>query len=70
MRAGISAGAAFSAAGVGFVALSLFTDISRPTWVIADNVKGVLGFTLCGLAGLLTARQTRHAGSGAAAGAP
>ena len=34
-----------------------------------DNVKGVIGFGLCGLAGFLTARNTHRASSGAAAGA-
>jgi hypothetical protein len=69
IKAGIAAGAAFSTVGIGFVAVSLFTDISRSTWVTFDSVKGVIGFAFCGVAGLLTARQTHHAGSGAAAGA-
>jgi hypothetical protein len=69
MKAGIGAGAAFSTVGIGFVAVSLFTDISRSTWVTFDSVKGVIGFAFCGLVGFLIARQTHQAGSGAAAGA-
>jgi hypothetical protein len=69
MKSGIGAGVAFSAVGIGFVAVSLFTDISRSTWVALDNVKGVIGFAFCGLAGFLTARQTHRLGLGVAAGA-
>ena len=68
-KAGLSAGAAFSGVGIAFVAVSLFTDISRPTWVVLDNLKGLIGFAFCGLAGFLTARHTQRATSGAAAGA-
>ena len=69
LRAGIGAGVAFSTVGVAFVAVSLFTDISRSTWVTLDSVKGLIGFAFCGLGGFLIARQTPQAGSGAAAGA-
>ena len=69
LKAGLAAGAAFSVVGIAFVAVSLFTDISRSTWVVLDNVKGVIGFAFCGLAGFLTARHTLRASSGAAAGA-
>lgn len=68
-KTGLAAGAAFSVVGVTFVAASLFTDMSRPAWVILDNVKGVIGFGFCGLAGLVAARRTHRARSGAAAGA-
>ena len=34
-----------------------------------DNLKGMIGFAFCGLAGFLTARHTGRARSGAAAGA-
>jgi len=69
LKAGIGAGAAFSAVGLAFVAVSLFTKIGRPTWVVIDNVKGAIGFGFCGLAGWFTGRQTLRATSGAAAGA-
>jgi hypothetical protein len=69
LKAGLSAGAAFSVVGIAFVAVSLFTDISRSMWVALDNVKGVIGFGFCGLAGILTGRRTHRAGLGAAAGA-
>ncbi len=69
MKTGLGAGIAFSFVGVTFVAVSLFTDISRSAWVILDNAKGVVGFGFCALAGLLAARNTHRARSGAAAGA-
>lgn len=69
LKNGLGAGAAFSVVGIAFVAVSLFTDISRSAWLVLDNVKGVIGFGFCGLAGLLTARHSHRAGSGAAAGA-
>ena len=69
LKAGLSAGAAFSVVAIAFVGVSLFADISRPTWVALDNLKGVIGFAFCGLAGFQAARHTQHAGSGAAAGA-
>jgi hypothetical protein len=69
LKAGIVAGAGFSTVGVAFVLVSLFTDVSRPTWLILDNLKGAIGFGLCGLAGFLTGRRTHRAVSGALAGA-
>ncbi len=69
VKNGLCAGTAFSVVGVAFVAVSLFTDISRSAWLALDQVKGVIGFAFCGLAGVLTALRTRRAGSGAAAGA-
>jgi hypothetical protein len=68
VRCGLWAGAAFCVAGVAFVAASLFTDIS-PAWIVLNTAKGAVGFAFCGLAGLLAARRTGHARSGAAAGA-
>lgn len=68
-KVGLGAGAGFSAVGIAFVAVSLFTDISRPMWLALDSGKGDIGFGLCRLAGFLTARPTHRAGSGAAAGA-
>jgi len=69
LKTGLSAGAAFSAMGIAFVGMSLFTDVSRPVWVVLDNVKGAIGFAFCGLAGFLTGRRTLRATAGAAAGA-
>ena len=69
LKAGLSAGAVFSMVGIAFVTVSLFTGISRSTWVALDNVKGMIGFGVCGVAGFLTARRTHRASSGAAAGA-
>jgi hypothetical protein len=69
LKAGLSAGAAFSAVGIAFVLLSLFTEISRPMWMVLDNVKSVIGFGFCGIAGFLAGRQTHRATSGARAGA-
>ena len=69
LKTGLSAGAAFSAVGIAFVGISLFTDVSRPVWVVLDNAKGAIGFAFCGLAGFLTGRRTLRARAGAAAGA-
>lgn len=69
LKTGIAAGAGFSVVGIAFVALSLFTDISRTTWVVLDNAKGVVGFGLCGLAGFFAGRLSHRARAGAAAGA-
>lgn len=69
IKAGLAAGVLFSVVGVTFVAVSLFTEIPRPAWVVLDNVKGVVGFGCCALAGALVARQTGRASFGAAAGA-
>ena len=69
LKAGLGAGAAFSVVGIAFVGISLFTDVSRPMWVVLDNVKGVIGFAFCGVAGFLTGRRTQRAIMGAAAGA-
>jgi hypothetical protein len=55
--------------GIAFVAVSLFTDISRTTWVFLDNAKGAVGFGFCGLAGFLIGRRTNRAVFGAASGA-
>ena len=55
--------------GIAFVAVSLFTDISRTTWVVLDNAKGAIGFGFCGLAGFLIGRRTNRAVFSAAAGA-
>ena len=69
LKAGIAAGTAFSVVGIAFVVVSLFTDISRTTWVFLDNAKGAVGFGFCGFAGFLIGRRTNRAGFSAAAGA-
>ena len=69
VKAGLSAGTAFSVVGITFVLVSLFTDVSRPVWVVLDNVKGVIGFGFCGIAGFLVGRRTHHRTSSAMAGA-
>ena len=69
VKAGIWAGTAFSVVGIAFVAMSLFTDISRTTWVVLDNAKGAIGFGFCGLAGFLIGRRKNRAVFCAAAGA-
>ena len=69
LTTGIGAGIAFAAIGIAFVAVSLFTDVSRTTWIVLDNAKGVIGFGLCGLAGFLLGRQGQRAALGASAGA-
>ena len=69
VKTGLVAGTAFSVVGIAFVAVSLFTDISRSLWVVLDHAKGVAGFGFCGLAGLLAGRRTDRAATGAAAGA-
>src|SRR5262245_53636873 len=69
VKTGIGAGVAFCAVGITFVAASLFTDISRTTWVVLDNAKGAVGFGFCGLAGFLTERRNHRAALTAAAGA-
>lgn len=69
LKAGLGAGVAFSIVGVTFVAVSLFTDISRSTWVALDIVKAVICFAFCGLGGLVAVRHTHRVSSGVAAGA-
>jgi hypothetical protein len=69
VKCGVAAGAAFTAVGVAFVAVSLFTGVSHSTWLVLDEAKGFVGFGLCCLAGYVTTRGTRDARSGAAAGA-
>ena len=69
VKAGFGAGTAFSVVGIGFVAVSLFTDISRTTWIVLDNAKGAIGFGFCGLAGFLIARRKNRPVFSAAAGA-
>jgi hypothetical protein len=68
VKAGIVAGIAFSVVGIAFVTVSLFTDISRSTWVVLDNAKGAIGFGFCGLAGVLIGRRQNRAVFSAAAG--
>jgi len=69
VKTGGVAGIAFSFVGIAFVAVSLFTDISRTAWVALDNAKGAVGFGFCGLAGFAVGRrQTRTVLSAAAGG--
>jgi len=69
VRAGGIAGIAFSVVGIAFVAVSLFTDISRNAWVVLDNTKGAIGFGFCGLAGFTVGRRHPRSVLSAAAGA-
>ena len=69
IKAGLGAGTAFSVVGIVFVAVSLFTDISRTVWIVLDNVKGAIGFGCCGLAGFLIGRANNRPVFSTAAGA-
>lgn len=69
LKAGAGAGIAFSMVGLAFVAVSLFTDITRASWETLNASKGLIGFGCCGFAGFLAARATRRPVLGAAAGA-
>ena len=65
---GIAGGLAFSVLSVVFGAVSLFTEVDRPSWLILNNLTAVPGFIFCGVAGSAAARATGHRSSGAAAG--
>lgn len=59
LRYGLAFGALFGVVGIAFVFISVFTDIGRPLWLGVNQIKGVVCFGLCGLAGLLVARRTK-----------
>jgi len=69
VRYGAMAGAAFAIVGIGFVGLSLFTDVPRSTWLTLNQLKGAVGFGLCALAGGLVGRRARPLREAGAAGA-
>lgn len=65
---GLAFGFAFGALGLAFVLLSTLTGIERPVWLVLNQVKGIVGFGLCGLGGFLVARRTGSIGMAARTG--
>ncbi|HEX2488247.1 MAG TPA: hypothetical protein VHR27_02530 [Blastocatellia bacterium] len=68
VRYGLIFGSLFSAIGVVFIALSVFTYIKGPLWLGLNQIKGVLCFGLCCIAGLLIGRRTGNVRMAALAG--
>jgi hypothetical protein len=71
-RTPVLLGLCFGTAGVSFslvfIAVSLFTGISREWWAVLNQAKGVLVFGLCAVAGFVAYRQCRSLKSGAVCG--
>ncbi len=68
-RTGTALGLAASTAGVAFVAISLFTDVTRATWLALNDLMALFALACCAAAGFLAVRTTRRARTGALAGA-